>query len=139
MIINTFTRLWKHSQMMRFLFVGGTTVLIDFIVYSTLLLFGNTTQISKGVGFFVGTVFAYFANKKVTFRSRNSGLLKFLLFILLYLFSLSANVVTNEIVLYILNYTKLSFLLAFLIATALSASMNFFGMKYIIFNKQNEK
>ena len=139
MIINKFINLWKNSQIIRFLFVGGTTVIIDFVVYSTLLLLGNTTQISKGLGFFAGTVFAYFANKKVTFKSKNSGPLKFLLFILLYLFSLSANVVTNEIVLYILNYTKLSFLLAFIIATALSASMNFFGMKYIVFNKQNKK
>ena len=133
MIFNQVINLWKNSQLTRFLFVGGTTVLIDFISYTILVLIGNNTQFSKGCGFLIGTIFAYFANRKITFRSSYSGLLRFLLFSFLYISTLIVNVMTNEFVLYILTFTKMSYLLAFLIATILSASINFFGMKYIIF------
>ena len=133
MIFKRLNFFWKKSQLTRFLFVGGTTVLIDFTSYSLLVYLGNNTQFSKGLGFLIGTIFAYFANRKITFRSSHSGVLRFLVFSLLYIFTLIVNIVTNETMLYILTFTKTSYLLAFLTATTLSASINFLGMKYIIF------
>ena len=133
MIFKRLNFFWKNSQLTRFLFVGGTTVLIDFISYSLLVFLGNNTQISKGFGFLIGTIFAYFANRKITFRSSYSGVLRFVTFSLLYISTLIVNVVTNEAVLYILTFTKMSYLLAFLTATTLSATLNFLGMKYIVF------
>ena len=124
---------WKKSQLTRFLFVGGTTVLIDFTFYSIFVLLGINTKFSKGFGFLIGTIFAYFANKNITFRSSHSGVFRFIIFSLLYILTLVVNVVTNETVLYILTFTKTSYLLAFLIATTMSATMNFLGMKYIVF------
>ena len=136
MIFKSFNFFWKNSQLTRFLFVGGTTVLIDFTFYSLLFFIGINTQFAKGFGFLIGTIFAYFANRKITFRSSHSGILRFILFSLLYISTLIVNVVTNEVVLYILTITKMTYLLAFLIATTLSAAMNFLGMKYFIFPSQ---
>ena len=60
------------SEAGRFLLVGSTSVLIDFIVYLFLLfVLGLETKISKGIGFSSGALFAYFANRKFTFNSRH--------------------------------------------------------------------
>ena len=138
MIFKSLNFFWKKSQLTRFLFVGGTTVLIDFTFYSLLVLLGINTKFAKGFGFLIGTIFAYFANRKITFRSSHSGVFRFVIFSVLYISTLIVNVVTNEVVLYILTFSKMSYLLAFLIATTLSATMNFIGMKYIIFPSKNK-
>ena len=123
-------------EVARFLIVGGTTVLIDLICYFILIYMGFDIPLSKGVSFSVGTVFAYFANRNYTFQSSMGGFFRFTLFILLYLSTLVVNVVSNEIVLKLTSQINDSLMIAFLIATFLSATLNFIGMKYIIFNAQ---
>ena len=118
----------------RFLIVGGTTVLIDLIFYFTLIYMGFDTSLSKGVSFSVGTVFAYFANRNYTFQSSMGGFFRFTVFTLLYLSTLVVNVASNEIVLKLTSQINSSLIIAFLIATSLSATLNFIGMKYIVFN-----
>jgi putative flippase GtrA len=123
-------------EVARFLIVGGTTVLIDLIYYFILIYMGFDTPLSKGVSFSVGAVFAYFANRNYTFQSSMGGFFRFTVFILLYLSTLAVNVVSNEIVLKLTSQINGSLMIAFLIATSLSATLNFIGMKYIIFNAQ---
>ena len=120
----------------RFLIVGSTTVLIDLICYFILIYVGFETSISKCISFSVGTIFAYFANRKYTFKSSVGGLFRFTVFILLYLSTLVVNVASNEIVLKLTSQIIGSLMIAFLIATSLSATLNFIGMKYIVFNIQ---
>ena len=123
-------------EVARFLIVGGTTVLIDLIYYFILIYMGFDTPLSKGVSFSVGAVFAYFANRNYTFQSSMGGFFRFTVFILLYLSTLAVNVVSNEIVLKLTSQINGSLMIAFLIATSLSATLNFIGMKYIVFNAQ---
>ena len=123
-------------EVTRFLIVGGTTVLIDLIFYFTLIYMGFDTSLSKGISFSVGTVFAYFANRSYTFQSSLSGFFRFIFFTLLYLSTLLINVVSNEIVLNLTSQIYGSLMIAFIIATSLSATLNFIGMKYIVFNTQ---
>ena len=63
-----------------------------------------------------------------------SGFVRFIVFTLLYLSTLSINVVSNEIVLNLTSQIYGSLMIAFIIATSLSATLNFTGMKYIVFN-----
>ena len=123
-------------EVARFLIVGGTTVLIDLICYFTLIYMGFDTSLSKGISFSVGTVFAYFANRNYTFQSSMGGFFRFTVFTLLYLSTLVVNVVSNEIVLKLTSQINSSLIMAFFIATSLSATLNFIGMKYIVFNAQ---
>ena len=123
-------------EVTRFLIVGGTTVLIDLICYFILIYTGFDTPLSKGISFSIGTVFAYFANRNYTFQSSMGGLFRFTVFTLLYLSTLIVNVVSNEIVLKLTSQINGSLMIAFLIATSLSATLNFIGMKYIVFNAQ---
>ena len=120
-------------EVARFIIVGGTTVLIDLISYFILVYSGFDTYLSKGISFSIGTVFAYFANRKYTFQSSKTGLLRFIAFTLLYLSTLVINVVSNEIVIKLIGDDTTSLLVAFFTATALSATLNFIGMKYIVF------
>ena len=120
-------------EVARFLIVGGTTVLIDLICYFILIYMGFDTSLSKGISFSVGTVFAYFANRNYTFQSSMGGFFRFTVFTLLYLSTLVVNVVSNEIVLKLTIQINGSLMIAFLIATSLSATLNFIGMKYIVF------
>ena len=120
----------------RFLLVGITTVIIDLIFYFLLLNFGFEIYIAKGVSFTLGAVFAYFSNKKYTFKSSSYGAIIFLLFLVLYLLTLIINVISNEIILDLTSQSNLSLFIAFIIATSLSASLNFLGMKYIVFNSK---
>lgn len=132
---NLYTK-YRSKEVERFVIVGGSTVLIDCICYFVLVQFGFKSSFSKGLSFTLGAIYAYFANKNFTFRNQNYGLIQFLVFILLYITTLSINVITNETLLETFSQTKLSFIFAFISATFISATLNFMGMKYIVFIKK---
>ena len=122
----------NRTQIARFLVVGTTTVAIDYAVYSLLLLIGVTFAPSKGIGFTAGTLFAYFANRLWTFSARG-GLDRIARFIVVYGVNLGVNVGLNSFVLALLGYDQIDTILAFLVATAASATLNFLGMKFLVF------
>ena len=130
---------WLQYEFLRFLIVGSTTVLIDLICYSILVYMGFITYISKGVSFSIGTIFAYFVNKTFTFRSSTAGSARFIMFSLLYLSTLVVNVLVNEFALDLTGRTSISFVMAFVLATVLSAILNFIGMKFIIFPSEKNQ
>lgn len=117
-----------------FLVVGSLTVLIDYLTYHS-LAWGQLIAVdaAKGIGFTVGTVFAYFANRIWTFGQRRHAAGSAWRFALLYAVTLSANVVINALVLNSLIAQPGAVQFAFLIATALSATINFVGMKLFVF------
>ena len=122
-----------HSQVGRFLIVGITTVLVDFVVYLLLLFFDFETGLAKALSFSSGAIFAYYANRSYTFQSKRKGLLRFILFSALYILTLTINVGVNGSALSALGATQFFIIFSFLIATTLSAVINYIGMKYIIF------
>ena len=73
-------------------------------------------------------------NKSFTFNKSKSGLIRFFIFIILYFSTLLINVASNEFVLDLTGRGKSSFIIAFIAATFLSATLNFIGMKYVVFN-----
>ena len=79
-----------------------------------------------------------FYNKNFTFKSNTKSPFKFILFLILYLATLSVNVSLNEIILSYIGKSDMSLFIAFLIATAMSATINFLGMKHIVFKSNNK-
>jgi putative flippase GtrA len=123
-----------ESETGRFLLVGSTSVFIDFIIYLFLLIVLDLeTEISKGIGFSSGALFAYFANRGFTFNSSAKGFFVFSLFLALYITTLSVNIITNELGLLFFGEDSFGIGLSLFIATGLSALLNFIGMKYLIF------
>jgi putative flippase GtrA len=122
-----------------FLIVGSTTVCIDLFVYLSLIKINMINlELSKGISFICGSVFAYFANCFWTFQFKIVDRTSMVLFFLTYTSSLSLNVLINSW-LSILGDGIWGFYIAFISATVASATLNFFTMKYFIFNKDHLK
>lgn len=120
------------SQFRRFIFVGLTTVLIDFIFYSLFIKF-LSPSFSKAISFLIGSIYSYFSNKFFTFKSKNNSLRQIIKFFLVYFLSLLINVYINYWFISIFNDTKSGLTFAFLIAVSCSASFNFISMKKYVF------
>lgn len=117
-----------------FLVVGSLTVLVDFLTYRGLVWSQLlTVDVAKAVGFITGTVFAYFANRFWTFGHKAHAAGSAWRFALLYAVTLIANVEINALALEKLAGSLFAVQVAFLIATAISATMNFLGMKLFVF------
>ena len=117
-----------------FLIVGVSTVLVDFISYRGLIGFQvMEVDMAKAAGFLVGTLFAYFANRFWTFGHNPHVPGSVWRFSALYASTLGANVLTTALVLKLLADMAIAIQLAFLLATVVSACLNFLGMKLFVF------
>ncbi len=124
-----------RAELIRFLVVGFTTVAIDYLCYRLLAAIGWDYSVSKAVSFVAGTVFAYFANRLWTFhdpRSRHAPGSVWR-FALLYSSTLLINVAVNAALLVLLRPITHGLQAAFIVATGVSAALNFVGMKYFVF------
>lgn len=124
-----------RRELFVFFIVGSLTVLIDFLAYRSLVwveLMG--IDLAKATSFLIGTAFAYFANRFWTFGHKPHTPGSAWRFIIFYAASLGANVFVNALVLLLLDdVTAAAVLVAFLLATGVSASLNFLGMKLFVF------
>ncbi len=118
------------NELGRFLIVGIAVVAADAIIYSSLLFFLRP-WLSKAIAFICGTTVAYLANKFWTFRKPEHSHQELMKFVFLYLITIIVNVGANTLVLSFNN----SFFVAYIMATGVSASLNFIGQKFFIFNK----
>lgn len=117
-----------------FLIVGALTVLVDFASYRGLILLGIMgIDLAKAAGFLAGTLFAYFANRFWTFGHTSHRAGSAWRFSVLYTSTLGANVLINSLALKLLADAMGAVQLAFLLATGVSASLNFAGMKFFVF------
>ena len=117
-----------------FLVVGSLTVAVDFVTYRVLAWSGLLgTDSAKAVGFLAGTLFAYFANRFWTFGAQRPVAGSQWRFVLLYTATLGANVLVNAAALRLLGPAPARVALAFLVATGVSATLNFIGMKWFVF------
>lgn len=120
-----------------FLVVGGVTVLVDFASYTLLqALIGLSVDMAKGLGFLIGTAFAYFANRHWTFGHQEPAQGSAWRFALLYGITLAFNVLVNAASLHALQGMAWDRQGAFLLATGVSAFLNFLGMKFLVFRQR---
>jgi putative flippase GtrA len=117
-----------------FLVVGALTVLVDFVSYRGLIGFGvMAVDMAKATGFLIGTLFAYFANRFWTFGHKPHVRGSAWRFAVLYASTLGANVLINSLALKLFVDAVAAIPLAFLVATGVSSSLNFLGMKFFVF------
>lgn len=120
-----------------FLVVGGVTVLVDFASYTLLQSWIRLpVDVAKGLGFLIGTAFAYFANRHWTFGHQEPARGSAWRFALLYGITLAFNVLVNAASLHAMQGMAWDRQGAFLLATGVSASLNFLGMKYLVFRQR---
>ena len=126
------------KQIIRFIIVGSLTVCIDFLCYRTFLQIKSNVEVAKAIGFITGTIFSYLANRSWTFKHSASGISSITKFSIVYASTLAVNVIANSLLLKLLPHTSDSIKIAFFIATALSAALNFIGMKFFVFTNNTK-
>ena len=124
----------KNKELLKYIFVGLSTVLIDFLIYKFLIKF-IVIYLAKTISFLSGTFFSYQLNRTWTFKSREKTLSQFIKYLIIHITSLVLNVFINSLLLntFSKNYF-LSYEVSFLIATLTSATYNFLFIKIFIFN-----
>jgi putative flippase GtrA len=119
-----------------FLVVGCLTVALDFLMYRGLAYFFLCDiSLAKAIGFISGCIFAYFANRFWTFKQQSTRLGSFWRFTLVYAVGLVANVLINQSIISSWDNTAALYA-AFLVATGVSATLNFMGMKWFVFTQR---
>ncbi len=125
------------KKVLIFLIVGGITVGVDYLVYRSLDLFGFLgTSICKALGFIGGSIFGYVVNRLWTFSDMNYRAGSWLRFGALYALTLLVNIYINKSILVLTYDFHYSVQIAFLLATGVSAILNFFGMNYFVFSDE---
>ena len=124
----------KNKELLKYIFVGLSTVLIDFLIYKFLIKF-IVIYLAKTISFLSGTFFSYQLNRTWTFKSGKKTLSQFIKYLIIHITSLILNVFINSLLLntFSKNYF-LSYEVSFLIATLTSAIYNFLFIKKFIFN-----
>ncbi len=127
-----------RREMAIFLIVGSLTVIFDFLIYRSLVWLGIfDVDFAKAVSFLAGTAFAYFANRAWTFGQTVKASGSAWRFIFLYSLTLAANVGVNTMALKMMTEVFMAMQWAFLLATGVSACLNFFGMKLFVFKAKD--
>ena len=124
----------KNKELLKYIFVGLSTVLIDFLIYKFLIKF-IVIYLAKTISFLSGTFFSYQLNRTWTFKYGKNTLSQFIKYLIIHITSLVLNVFINSLLLntFSKNYF-LSYEVSFLIATLTSAIYNFLLIKVFIFN-----
>ena len=123
-------------ELSKFLVVGCLTVALDFMVYRGLTYFFLCgISLAKAIGFISGCIFAYFANRYWTFNQQATHSGSLWRFIIVYAVGLFANVFINASFLSSWG-NPAALYVAFLIATGVSATLNFMGMKWFVFTQR---
>jgi putative flippase GtrA len=127
------TKSTAKKELGKFLIVGSSTVVVDYVSYMSALLVGVNTPVAKTFGFLVGTTCAYFANRFWTFDAAKTEKSTVIPFLSVYAVSLVVNVGVNQTLVSLFSFPG-SLTGAFIAATGISATMNFIGMKFFVFN-----
>lgn len=139
-----------RKQLIKFTLIGILAVLVDLSCYYVLLnllpekslLFMSNEALAKTISFLCGMGVTYTFNKLWTWKQKDRSKKRLAKFAMLYGLSLVVNVSINSLMLYVLHsYESLSglpykYLIAFAMATGISASLNFMGQKFWVFHSE---
>jgi len=117
-----------------FLIFGSLTVIVDFMVYRSLVWAEFVgVDMAKAMSCLVGTMLSYVANRFWTFGHKPQALSSAWRFAFLYATTLGVNVLVNALALALFVNADAAIQMAFLLATGVSACLNFLGMKLFVF------
>lgn len=112
--------------------VGAFSALVDYGVYSALLLLDTPVHLAKALSFVAGTTTAYLLNRRFTFHSAG-GAGRFAGFTVLYATTFAVNVGVNAAALTLLPDTPLRITLAWLVAQGSATAINFVMLRTVVF------
>ena len=119
----------KYKSQARFLVVGGSSTLLDFVIYMLLSTKVDIT-ISKCISMSISSIYSFFINKNWTFSdSEKITIVLALKYILCVLINIGVNTLVNTLTFSITNNKTISFI----IATGIAMIVNFVIQKEVVF------
>lgn len=77
------------TELISYIFVGGCTTLVNFVVYFLLISYlGTSWLVANVISWVAAVIFAYFANKQFVFKSHNDSIQEAYQFFILRLLTL---------------------------------------------------
>ncbi|MFD4369017.1 GtrA family protein [Rhodococcus sp. NPDC058521] len=121
------------TQMFRFGVTGGLSLIVDFSLYSLLVLvFDLPIGLGKSISFVAGTTTAYLINRRWTFKAEPSRA-RFAAVVALYALTYAVQVGLNGWLYHVFPDEWWRFPLAFLIAQGTATVINFVVQRVVIF------
>jgi putative flippase GtrA len=126
-----------RHQLSSFILGGLIAVTLDWGAFFVLIHFcGISPNISKPISFLIGTVFAFYYNGTISFQS-NLGKSQFIRHLILYTFSMTINLIVFILSMrYGPTFLVPKSLLSLGLATSISMTMNFVGMRNWVFRSK---
>ncbi len=122
--------LFNHS-FIRFIIVGGTATLIDYIIYWFLSMEVNI-NIAKGISITCSCIYSYFMNKLFTFRRKEKSSKNLLLkYIGTQIINIGINTGSNMLLYQALG----SKVIGMVCATGVASVTNYFMQKFFVFSE----
>lgn len=125
------------NRLFKFALTGLAGTLLDFTVFTfALVLTGNST-LSRATGYAFGTLWAFLLNRSWVFQSA-SGTSRLIPFVLLYL-ATGAIAVTIQWGFGNDQIMGVGVFVAYGLSIGVASTINFFGMRYLVFGKTKGK
>lgn len=123
----------QESQIIRYVMTGGFTTLINYIIYFALQTAGTDYLAANCAAWLGAVLFAFFVNRQMVFRSKNSGGQEFLQFVSLRLATLAA----ETTLLYIMvDFAGMGSVFSKIAVSAVTVVLNYIACKYGIFKER---
>lgn len=127
-------RLLDSSSFVRFIIVGGSATLLDYVIYWFLSSVINF-NVAKTFAITCSCLYSFFLNKKFTFGNKEKTSFNIVFkYVLSQLVNIAANVISNYLVYTVTNNKVLSMVCA----TGVAMVANYLLQKYFVFNEGSE-
>lgn len=131
---------YKHIQMVNYIFFGGLTTLVNFVIYFVALKVLNIPNVpSNLIAWLISVLFAFVVNKLYVFRSKSLELKVILFELFSFVFVRLLTGALETLIMYlgvdVLHYNEL---VLKIIANIIVLLTNYFGSILIIFRRKYE-
>lgn len=127
--------MFKRWSFLRFLIVGGSATLLDYIIYWFLSDVINF-NVAKGISMLCSSIYSYFLNKHFTFRAKQRSSVQE---VAKYIFAQLINIGTNVGINYLLFTATDIKLLSMVFATGVAMIVNYILQKLFVFKTSVEE
>lgn len=128
------TRVSLFGQLGRFVVVGVGAAVVDFGTYQLFLHVGVWVHLAKALSFILGTTTAYLLNRRWTFNAQG-GSGQAVGFAVLYSVTFFVNIGVNALALHALSGMRWQVPMAWVVAQAMAAMINFILLRTVVFRK----